>query len=630
MAYAGQMTSVYKGGPPSDGQLSNVVINGFGLLPEEQTALDFAQELASLSPKMLDATCRQIQTGAMIFSPAAQSTTNLLERQVAGVVAYAAFMCRAHGALDVELSYGAVKYAATNLSHSLQWNSAGRHFDFAAVEDISYVNGPTRGGFEKRLGKNRTLRLPKLVSSSVTVSRLLSETNRAQDTWLSEVQMPKAGKLLEFQDCITKSFGFAPFYLSVSAVLGETQRRALVYGAKELLFSDGEISPRLKFIVSFVVSSQLECSLESRGSSSSRHGESEQDITSSVSSRPLSRRGRSTGSDDISKPVQSKVGGRHSISSVYELGDGNISREYRDGSAASSSNTAGLDAQFTADRQSAAPSALRSKLSMRSRIAGPGTEKADVAPTQHGYDAVEIMKAHAAFLATKNGATAAELVASVDEKSVLAAMERYLSQADDDNDLVAFPVGFPLTKKDCASVLLAHSLAKSPPDLTSERLRFMRSAYGKRGKGGDSGGRSCHRAILEVVGAASMWGMLERYCAGAVSFDVDYSANLYFAGGHAEPTISKFVDSALGRDIGLKLGSRDAHRNDAGEVLQRANTYRNISSAESVHFNDRFLHRPHRRTESFLSSATDRVGRVFKLGSSHKNTLKVQRQQGQQ
>lgn len=618
MAYAGQMTSVYKGGPPAEGQLNNTIVNGFGLLPEEEAALDFAQHLSSLSPKMLDATCRSLQS-ADDPSTVAHPATNLLERQVAGVVAYAAFMCRTHGALDVELSYDAVKYAATNLSHSLQWSPAGRHFDFAAVEDIADVNGPTRAGFEKKGSKLRSRRVPRLVSSSVTVSRILAETNRAQEAWLAGVSMPKAGKLLEFQDCITASFGFTPFYLSVSAVLGETQRRALVYGAKELLFLEGEISPRLKFIVAYVVSTSLERSLESDRGGASMYGECEPENSSNVSSRPLPRRACSV--DQVARTPQTTTRRRVSISSVYDSVDGSISNGLGVPSEQSTSTASTSTAQLANDCRPILSHTGGGMLRIRSK---PKVveEKVDLDPTQHGYDALEIMKAHAAFLATKHGATAAELVAAIDEKSVLTAMERYLSQPYYDDDLVAFPVGFPLTKKDCATVLLAHSLARSPPDVSVERLQFFQSAYGKRGKGNEGGGRSYHRAILEVVGAASMWGMLERYCAGAVSFDVDYSANLYFAGGHAEPTITKFVRSPIGREIGLQLGRRDCYRNDPGRVLERANTVRNVMSVDSVHFKDRFLNRSHRRSTSFLAGASEKVGRVFKIGSAHRTHRK--------
>lgn len=619
MAYAGQMTSAYKGGPPVDGQLNNMVVNGFGLLPEEEAALDFAQHLSSLSPKMLDATCRSLHS-TDDPSIGAHPATNLLERQVAGVVAYAAFLCRAHGALDVELSYDAVKYAATNLSHSLQWSPAGRHFDFAAVEDIADVNGPARAGFEKKGAKLLSRRVPRLISSSVTVSRILAETNRAQDTWLAEVSMPKAGKLLEFQDCITASFGFTPFYLSVSAVLGETQRRALLYGARQLLFRDeGELSPRLKFLVSFVVSTAAERALQSNRSGSNMYGQNEPDNTSNISSRPLPSRACSV--DQVARTIPTTTRRRVSVSSVYDSADGSISNGINDGSVPSSSSASTSTAQRAADCRPVGPPSRGNMLRIRSKPKVE-EEKADLDPTQHGYDALEIMKAHAAFLATKHGATAAELVAAVDEESVLAAMERYLSQPYYDDDLVAFPVGFPLTKKDCATVLLAHSLSKSPPDVSVERLQFFQSAYGKRGKGNDGGGRSYHRAILEVVGAASMWGMLERYCAGAVSFDVDYSANLYFAGGHAEPTITKFVRSPIGREIGLQLGRRDCCRGDTGRVLERANTVRNVMSVDSVHFKDRFLNRSHRRSTSFLASAGEKVGRVFKIGSSHRGQQK--------
>lgn len=66
-----------------------------------------------------------------------------------------------------------------------------------------------------------------------------------------------------------------------------------------------------------------------------------------------------------------------------------------------------------------------------------------------------------------------------------------------------------------------------------------------------------------------MWGLLERYCAGATTFNIDLSANLYFGGGPAEPAICSFACGAVGKEIGLAL-SRTAKVPDS--VLERAMT----------------------------------------------------------
>lgn len=74
------------------------------------------------------------------------------------------------------------------------------------------------------------------------------------------------------------------------------------------------------------------------------------------------------------------------------------------------------------------------------------------------------------------------------------------AQPDDDPEMTAYPVRFPLTKKDCAAVLMGHALAKSPADMSAEVLDFMERSFGvsphaHRGRGG----RTCHKAILEVI-----------------------------------------------------------------------------------------------------------------------------------
>jgi alkylhydroperoxidase family enzyme len=624
MAYAGQMKSVYKSGAPPDGQLSSLVINGLGLSPEEDAALDFAQKLSSLPPAMMDASCHRLLSDAGPTPDSSQDSAHLLERQVTGVVAYAAFMCRAHGALDVELSYEAVKYAATNLSHGLQWNSAGRHFNFDTIEDITDEAGVTREGTGSHRGRPHARRLPNLISSSVTVPRLLTEANRAQDSWLRAAWIPKAGKLLEINDCIKSSFGFFPFYLSVSAVLGETQRRALLYGARELLFLEGEVSRRLKFIISYVTSLYLDNPLRpSSGAMERPNGEADSEVTFGASSRPLPRSTYTVDTPDIGIGfVQRRnLKRRGSLSTIVETSEDFGVDEFR-GVGMGSGSKRGIALEGPSDVES-------SSMATFVNAGGIGFKESTVqendataaAKRRNSYNGVDIIKAHAAFLACRYGATAAELVAAADEKKVIEAMERYLSQADDDNDLVAFPVGFPLTKKDCAAVLLAHSLAKTPPDIPAERLQFMESAFGKPAHGPRArGGRSCHRATLEVLGASSMWGLLERYCVGAVTFDVDYSANLYFAGGPAEPTITEFVRGAVGREIGLILGrcTDGVGGSIAPWVLERANTYR-ASGGGSIPFKDRFMNRSRKRSVSFLSSTGERMSRIIGFGGHQKN-----------
>jgi hypothetical protein len=618
MAYAGQMKSVYKSGPPLDGLLGSAIINGLGLTPEENAALDFAQELSSLPPATMDATCRLILSGGGEPSAVAQESAHLLERQVTGVVSYAAFMCRAYGALDVELSYEAVKYAATNLSHGLQWNSAGRHFNFDAMEDIADEIGAAREAHTGVRSRSPARRLPNLISSSVTVPRLLTEAGRAQDAWLRSAWIPKSGKLLEMNDCIKSSFGFHPFYLSVSAVLGENQRRALLFGAKELLFLDGEVSRRLKFILCYVSSLYLESPLRSTGGNGGggegEDGGADGDPAVGLSRRPLPRSTYTVDTPVVVAAQRRRAKRRGSLSTIVETADEYGVDEFH-GVAVGNPSVARAPGSASVAASEQSSTATNLKDGRQNSPEGPGAE-----PKRNSYDAVGIITAHAAFLACRYGATAAELVSASNEKKVLEAMERYLAQADDDTDLVAFPVGFPLTKKDCAAVLLAHSLAKSPPDVSAERLQFIESAFGKSPFAHRArGGRTCHRATLEILGTMSMWGLLERYCAGAATFDVDYSANLYFAGGPAEPTITSFAQSAIGAEIGLALSRRSglgADGSAAPWVLERTNTYRHVSGGASLPFRERFRSRSRKRSVSFLSSTGERVSRIIGFGGT--------------
>lgn len=573
MAFAGQMKSLYKSGPAADGLLGDLIINGGGGLSlREIAALDFAQELAASPPAITEATRRRLIDDLDIED-------QHLERQVAGVVSYSTFMSRAFGALDVELSYDAVKYASTNLSHGLLWNSAGRHFSPDSIDDFTEPernsrreSGRIRGGVSKRI--------PNFISSSVTLPRLLSEANRTQDSWMRAAWIPKAGKLLEMNDCIKASFGFHPFYLSVSAVLGEPMRRALLFGAKELLFLEGEISRRLKFIVCYVSSV---CLGRSRQQSSTKNA-----ISFAGRGKPPRPTPRSTTSVDV--PVTAS---REQV----------LEPHGSDQSQLDVSNSPKVPSVEDVDAASApVPAPVPVPVPVPVPIATSTS-----AETQIGYDPIAIITAHAAFLACRYGATAAELSAAVDEKKVQEAMQRYAAQSDDDADMVAYPLGFPLTKKDCAVVLLAHAMAKSPPEITTEHIQYIESAFGRSPFAQRArGGRTCHRATLEVVGATSMWALLERYCAAAVTYDIDFSANLYFSGGAAEPVITHFACSPTGREIGLALSEKRPRT--MPWIIERTNTYRVSPSPRQK---DRFRVRSRKRSTSFLSTTGDRVNRLF-------------------
>lgn len=634
MAYAGQMKSVYKANPPGLQVMGKMIIAGLGFSEEENNALDFAQQLSLLPASELGGACRASLTRAG-NSPAdmKRDRAALLERQVAGVVSYAAFMCRAYGALDVDLSYDAVKYAASTSSNGLHWNSAGRHFNFDAGDEMEGHVGTSnkeKPSPAKREGRAHKRRLPNLISSSVTVPRLLADVVRVRETWLQTALVPKGGALLEMNDCIASWFGFTPFYLSVSVVLGEEQRRALLFGCKELLFSEGELSRRLKFIVCYVSSLHIGGGGNrksdpvpgmQRRSSEIGGKDGKGGLNGSFMMRRRSARPTSVLStiDEEMETVEEEEELTIAIPKFDDRPaekDENLSRPRENSTARGSSGQ--FERRGSTPRQGAKCTA----------------SDGDV------YDGAGIIQAHAAFLACKYGATAAELTAVADEKSVVEAMERYLAQAEDDTDLVAFPVGFPLTKKDCAAVLLAYSLAKSPPDISAARLQFIESSFGKSPFAHRArGGRNCHQAALEIIGATSMWGLLERYCAGAVTFDVDYSANLYFGEGEGcEPEIASFCRSPAGKKIGLaqnykrfkqgkswrkEVGSETSDEPAPVMLDRHSSGYRNHKKPlelEPDHLGSRSS--GGKRSVSFLSNAGSRVGRIMARSSGGGKKIK--------
>jgi hypothetical protein len=113
-----------------------------------------------------------------------------------------------------------------------------------------------------------------------------------------------------------------------------------------------------------------------------------------------------------------------------------------------------------------------------------------------------------------------------------------------------------------------------------------------------------------------MWGLLERYCASALTFDTDYSANLYFAGGPAEPDVTEFACGPIGLELGLKLAKQRPRT--MPWILERANTTR-VSTTGGVRPKDLLRGRGRKRSTSFLSTTTDRVGRFFMGSGSRKN-----------
>lgn len=210
------------------------------------------------------------------------------------------------------------------------------------------------------------------------------------------------------------------------------------------------------------------------------------------------------------------------------------------------------------------------------------------------YDALAILAAHAAFLACKYGASPAELRAARDAEAV-----RHAAAAFDSGTPEA---SFPLSRRDCAAALVAHDMAARPGPVSESTIARFEGAFGSPLKQAVRGGRICHRAYLEVVGACALWAGLTRYAAAALAFDIDMTSNLMFGAGRAEPVVVDFAASDVGKDIGLSLHTDEVEAARA----RRDSKVGRMSSMMSA------SGRPARkRSTSALANGTGRVVRML-------------------
>ena len=234
--------------------------------------------------------------------------------------------------------------------------------------------------------------------------------------------------------------------------------------------------------------------------------------------------------------------------------------------------------------------------------------------SQRTYDSLSIMSAHSAFLASKYGASPAELVAASDVSRVRSAMEQY-SDGHTGN-LTSKSIGFPLTQRDCAAVIIAHSLLRDSPFIEQSDLTAFEITFGATGKGPDQGNRYSRVALMEIIGAASMWSAFERFATGALAFDIDCTSNMVFGTGRAEPVISEFCRSNEGRKIGLSLATNESR--DVSRVRSDSRASRTSSLRPSMSSSKRLYRK---RTSSALNSSS-RVGRMF--GSGGKDEMQLE------
>lgn len=527
MTFATQLKACSRSLPAAEGVLPAVVLEGKGLSDVEVAALDFVQQLSSTSATISDATRKGLYPDKM-------RADGKLERVVAGTAAYGAFLSCLTSTIDIELTHGAIQYATLQLD-GLPWKASGSpiNVNFANddITDFGTGNGTGSSKYKPkrerlsmtrnydrhahhRLGSHGRARGMRLVSqflSTLGGAKFLMDIGKTTENWMTSSGVPSAGRLFDMNDEIFALFGFHPFYLSTTAMGGETMRRALVYGAKELLFRETEITTRLKFIICYVLSSTKE----------------RRRIVDSENSRSFEKRGIHNG---------------HSINSVY---------------------------------------------------------------SERTYDALSIMSAHAAFLGYKYGAGPAELVAASDVSRVRSASEQYKRQTGNSNRSRQ-GLKFPLSRKECAAVLIAHSLVKDNVSISKEDLKiFSDSFVGTRFYGLDQE-TAGQRALMEIIGAASMWSCLERYAVATLGFDIDFSSNMVFGEGRAEDAISSFCVSTVGRNIGLSLGASE--KREMVPDTPNENTCLNPSVPTKT--NNGIKEAFKKRTSSALSSSS-RIGRMF-------------------
>lgn len=246
-------------------------------------------------------------------------------------------------------------------------------------------------------------------------------------------------------------------------------------------------------------------------------------------------------------------------------------------------------------------------------------------PSPEGeYDGLSIMTAHAAYLACKHGATPAELKAAADYEVVKEAIAKTTTWDNDNNENDEIDsADANQVRRDLAAAGLAHAMATRPGRVGADVLRAFERAYGSTLKKTARGGRLCHRALLEVIGAGSMWAALERLACGALSFDTDLTSNMMFGAGRAEPCIMEFAQSAVGEDVELTLQIDEVtdirNNGNNARIGRRSSLYGLGGSARS---SPSLLRRVAQRTPSLRRSAGMGIG-IGGIGrSAEKRTTK--------
>lgn len=554
MVLASELKCAFKHRPAAENVLPDVVLSADGLSEQQAAALDFVQELSSDASVVSEDTKRRVVDGST-------ESDGQLERVIAGVAAYIAFVSRLASVIDFELGYETVQFATTNLL-GLPWKPSGGHFIIESLEagtddpfSLDSVGGSARqrltkanrrsakvgrGSSQRERRHNSNVRkVSQFLTASITAPRMTSDVLRATEVWMRSGLLPPPGQIFEMNDLITKFWGFQPFYLSTTVMASESMRRAFVLAAKELLFQEKEVSKRTKFIVCYVLAKGAE---KARTAAKAERNE-------------RAERERELGKNDSLARARAR-----SLLSVT--------------SGAGTVTNAG------------------SKVSL------------GVQPPVAEYDPLAIMTAHAAYLACKHGATPSELHAAADSTRVRAALDEASARRAEG------AVGEEgENARDMAAAGLAHAMVARSGRVDAALLTAFEDAYGSPLKKQVRGGRLCHRALLEVLGAGALWAALERFAVAALAFDLDMTSNMMFGTARAEPAIAEFATSKVGRKCRLTLLTDEV--GDAARIRRESK----VGRMSSLMTGPRSPYR--KRSTSALSTAPARVVRMLSsIGSN--------------
>lgn len=501
MVLSCELKSAFRGRPAAENIMPDVVLAGEMLSDQEVAALDFVQELSSELSYVCEDTKRRVIDGAT-------ESDGQLERVIAGVAAHAAFVARLASVVDFELSYETVQFATSNLQ-GLPWKPSGGHFLIESLEndvDDPFSLDSVSGSARQRLNKGRR-------SARVHRDRSSHKERRS-----SYVNVRRVSHFLAHS--IT-----APRMAADVSRSAETWMRAALLPPAGQIFEMNDLITRLWGFEPFFLSTTVMTCEQMRRSF------------------VLAAKELLFQEKEVSKRCKFIV--------CYVLARG-----------AEAARTAAHNGAPLGEREGSRVTHVLARARSRSLASSTLSSATPPPPPPYAgdYDALAIMSAHAAFLACRHGATPTELRLAADLSRVRALCDSHAEPDDAPQSATASSEDTPeeddgatLSRQDAAAALLAHAMAGRPARVDAALLRTFEAAYGSPLKRSARGGRICHRALLEVVGAACVWSALERFACAALAFDIDMTSTLMFGTGRAEPVIMDFAQSDVGKDVRLSL-----------------------------------------------------------------------------